>query len=214
MSSVFLWTSAAAFAALILHSAWAVRKYGLSRALAKSLARKGSFTSLMDPRRWWAAIFHWYAIVGEAQAKHRTTETGSEEHQQAQQRKIQADMYDWHGWFWEMTGDINQQRTPGPTLHDTEAADLDGKDLPLIPETKEKNKIISMEEFQTRAHEHNWMILDGFVVDVSKWLERHPGGRTVLRKRVGSDITDEFRRLRHSKRATSVAAALVVGRSE
>ena len=38
-------------AAALVHTAWAVQKYGLFDALQKSLARKGSFTKPLDPVR-------------------------------------------------------------------------------------------------------------------------------------------------------------------
>ena len=31
------------------------------------------------------------------------------------------------------------------------------------------------------------VVLNGFVLDISSWMERHPGGRTVLLHRIGTD---------------------------
>ena len=38
-------------AAALVHTVWAIQKYGLFDALQKSLARKGSFTKPLDPVR-------------------------------------------------------------------------------------------------------------------------------------------------------------------
>ena len=48
---------------------------------------------------------------------------------------------------------------------------------------------------EVRAHDGGddcWMIVRGEVYDVTAWVEKHPGGRTVLEQYAGRDVTDAF----------------------
>jgi len=38
-----------------------------------------------------------------------------------------------------------------------------------------------------------WVIVDGVVYDVTKWIDEHPGSPEVLLKRAGQDVTQAFR---------------------
>lgn len=39
-----------------------------------------------------------------------------------------------------------------------------------------------------------WVIMMGMVLDITKYLEYHPGGSTILKKFAGQDITQAFRK--------------------
>ena len=56
-----------------------------------------------------------------------------------------------------------------------------------------------------------WMIIGGKVIDVSKYLEDHPGGEEVLLDRVGQDATEDFEDVGHSQDARKQLATFEVG---
>ncbi|WVZ60576.1 hypothetical protein U9M48_010579 [Paspalum notatum var. saurae] len=63
-------------------------------------------------------------------------------------------------------------------------------------------KLYSMKE----AALHNtpddcWVVVDGKIYDVTKYLEDHPGGADVLLEATGKDATEEFEDAGHSKSA-------------
>ncbi|KAL2488172.1 Cytochrome [Forsythia ovata] len=64
--------------------------------------------------------------------------------------------------------------------------------------------------------EHNtakdcWLVIDGKVYDVTKFLEDHPGGDEVLLSATGKDATDDFEDVGHSSSARDQMDELYVG---
>jgi len=59
----------------------------------------------------------------------------------------------------------------------------------------------TMEDVQSNG----WVVLDGYVYDIQPILDKHPGGRSVLKGVVGKDISVVYHRIGHS----SVARAWV-----
>ncbi|PWA77854.1 cytochrome b5 type 06 [Artemisia annua] len=64
--------------------------------------------------------------------------------------------------------------------------------------------------------EHNdpkdcWLIIDGKVYDVTKFLEDHPGGDDVLLSATGKDATDDFEDVGHSSTAKAMMDEFYVG---
>jgi cytochrome b involved in lipid metabolism len=59
-----------------------------------------------------------------------------------------------------------------------------------------------------------WVIVDGGVYDVTKFLTEHPGGRAALSKpgRGGCDVSSHFHRIGHSDVAKDRLQALLIGR--
>ncbi|XP_031285531.1 cytochrome b5 [Pistacia vera] len=64
--------------------------------------------------------------------------------------------------------------------------------------------------------EHNspkdcWLVIDGKVYDVTKFLDDHPGGDEVLLSATGKDATDDFEDVGHSSSAKAMMDELCVG---
>ncbi|CAL5427232.1 unnamed protein product [Camellia sinensis] len=64
--------------------------------------------------------------------------------------------------------------------------------------------------------EHNtpkdcWLVIDGKVYDVTKFLEDHPGGDEVLLSATGKDATDDFEDVGHSSSARAMMDEFYVG---
>ncbi|GAB2214531.1 hypothetical protein Droror1_Dr00018882 [Drosera rotundifolia] len=64
--------------------------------------------------------------------------------------------------------------------------------------------------------EHNspkdcWLVIDGKVYDVTKFLEDHPGGDEVLLSATGKDATDDFEDVGHSTTARAMMDEMHVG---
>ncbi|CAM6088609.1 unnamed protein product [Calypogeia fissa] len=56
-----------------------------------------------------------------------------------------------------------------------------------------------------------WLVIDGKVYDVTKFLEEHPGGDEVLLSATGKDATDDFEDVGHSNSAREMMAEYLVG---
>ena len=69
---------------------------------------------------------------------------------------------------------------------------------------KHQGRLISAEELA--ACGETWLAVDGRVIDVSRFEEKHPGGGAVLRRYLGRDATQAFTAAGHSKRATDMLA--------
>ncbi|GLU07918.1 hypothetical protein SLE2022_248570 [Rubroshorea leprosula] len=64
--------------------------------------------------------------------------------------------------------------------------------------------------------EHNtpkdcWLVIDGKVYNVTKFLEDHPGGDEVLLSSTGKDATDDFEDVGHSSTAKAMMDEYYVG---
>lgn len=55
------------------------------------------------------------------------------------------------------------------------------------------------------------MILEGKVFDISSFITKHPGGRWILMKHVGTDITQPFIDQSHSDIARETLWELMIG---
>jgi cytochrome b involved in lipid metabolism len=78
------------------------------------------------------------------------------------------------------------------------------------------SKTITMTELAKHANENScWMVINGNVYDVTKYISSHPGGNLILLG-CGKDATDLFTGVaamgkRHSSRAQSMITQLLVG---
>lgn len=77
-----------------------------------------------------------------------------------------------------------------------------------IPETQ-----YSMEEVSKHnTKEDLWVVVKGVVMDVSNWLEEHPGGPQALMNFMGKDASEEFSMLHDDEVIAKYAPSQVIGR--
>jgi stearoyl-CoA desaturase (delta-9 desaturase) len=82
-------------------------------------------------------------------------------------------------------------------------------------------KALTMAEFERecKVGGKQWTVIDGFVVDVAKWMPDHPGGSGLVEATVGKDSTDYFKGesgveggYKHSNAARNLVMTLRVAR--
>ncbi|KAI4389517.1 hypothetical protein MLD38_001734 [Melastoma candidum] len=59
-----------------------------------------------------------------------------------------------------------------------------------------------------------WLVIDGRVLNITKFLEEHPGGDVVLLEVAGNDSSKEFHAVGHSKAAQNLLLKYQVGACE
>ncbi|XP_020213413.1 cytochrome b5 [Cajanus cajan] len=64
---------------------------------------------------------------------------------------------------------------------------------------------------QHKSNKDCWVVINGRVLDVTKFLEEHPGGEEVILEVGGNDATKEFDAIGHSKAAQNVVLKYQVG---
>ncbi|KAJ4964584.1 hypothetical protein NE237_016433 [Protea cynaroides] len=64
---------------------------------------------------------------------------------------------------------------------------------------------------QHKSKKDCWFVINGRVLDVTKFLEEHPGGEEVLVEVAGKDVTKEFEEVGHSKAAKNMLVKYQVG---
>ncbi|KAF5739462.1 Cytochrome B5 n3 ATCB5-D CB5-D [Tripterygium wilfordii] len=64
---------------------------------------------------------------------------------------------------------------------------------------------------QHKSKKDCWLIIHGRVLNVTKFLEEHPGGEEVLLESAGKDATKEFKDIGHSKAAENLLIKYQVG---
>ncbi|XVE70165.1 hypothetical protein DITRI_Ditri10aG0050300 [Diplodiscus trichospermus] len=57
---------------------------------------------------------------------------------------------------------------------------------------------------QHKSKKDCWIVIDGRVLNVTKFLEEHPGGEEVLLESAGKDATQVFKDIGHSKMARNL----------
>ncbi|KAK8624274.1 hypothetical protein V6N13_065623 [Hibiscus sabdariffa] len=64
---------------------------------------------------------------------------------------------------------------------------------------------------QHKSKNDCWLVIDGKVLNVTKFLEEHPGGEEVLMESAGKDASKEFNDIGHSKTAKILVDKYQVG---
>ncbi|XP_024015284.1 cytochrome b5 [Eutrema salsugineum] len=73
-------------------------------------------------------------------------------------------------------------------------------------------KVLDLSELsQHRSRQDCWLLINGKVYDVTKFLDDHPGGVDVLLSASGKDATDEFEEVGHSSSAKFLLDEFYVG---
>ncbi|XP_044491614.1 cytochrome b5-like [Mangifera indica] len=73
-------------------------------------------------------------------------------------------------------------------------------------------KVFSLAEVsQHNSPKDCWLVIDGKVYDVTKFLDDHPGGDEVLLSATGKDATDDFEDVGHSTSAKAMMDEFYVG---
>ncbi|XP_045817245.1 cytochrome b5 [Trifolium pratense] len=62
-----------------------------------------------------------------------------------------------------------------------------------------------------KAKDDCWIIVDGKVYDVTKYLDDHPGGDDVILEATGRDATEDFEDAGHSKSARELMEQYYIG---
>ncbi|XP_010522424.1 PREDICTED: cytochrome b5 [Tarenaya hassleriana] len=76
----------------------------------------------------------------------------------------------------------------------------------------DEGKIFALSEVSQHNHAKDcWLVINGKVYDVTKFLEDHPGGDEVLLSSTGKDATDDFEDVGHSESAREMMGQYCVG---
>ena len=76
--------------------------------------------------------------------------------------------------------------------------------------TKKLNKYTIKEVEKHNKKSDAWLIINKKVYDVTKWIDKHPGGMIIM-KGVGKDATEMFRSIGHSSNAKKILKGLQIG---
>ena len=80
-------------------------------------------------------------------------------------------------------------------------------------EFKIPEKEFTMEEVgKHNKKEDLWVVVKGVVLDLTNWLDEHPGGPQAIMNFMGRDATEEFEMLHDDEVIPKYAAKQVIGR--
>ncbi|XVF39836.1 hypothetical protein PTKIN_Ptkin01aG0064100 [Pterospermum kingtungense] len=75
-----------------------------------------------------------------------------------------------------------------------------------------EHKVFTLSQVaQHKSKQDCWLVIDGRVLNVTKFLEEHPGGEEVLLELAGKDATKAFNDIGHSKSAKKLVFKYQVG---
>ncbi|MCJ1255447.1 hypothetical protein MMC24_003263 [Lignoscripta atroalba] len=118
----------------------------------------------------------------------------------------------------ETKQDKQSQQSAGPVMKGDKADSKDPGKVSKpneVSEFKVPEKEFSMEEVQKHNKKEDlWIVVKGVVLDVTNWLDEHPGGPQALFSHMGKDATEEFEMLHDDEVIPKYAADIVIGRVE
>ncbi|CAI5760181.1 unnamed protein product [Candida verbasci] len=62
-----------------------------------------------------------------------------------------------------------------------------------------------------KSHDDLWVVLNGKVYDISRYIDEHPGGEEVILDVAGTDATEAFDDIGHSDEAHEILQKLYIG---
>ncbi|KAI9757997.1 MAG: hypothetical protein M4579_003233 [Chaenotheca gracillima] len=112
--------------------------------------------------------------------------------------------------------DQQSQASAGPVMKGSNADSKDAGKVSkpsAVKDFKVPEKEFSMEEVaKHNKKEDNWVVVKGIVLDVTNWVDEHPGGPQALFTHMGEDATEEFEMLHDDEVIPKYAASIVIGR--
>ncbi|TAQ90098.1 hypothetical protein B7494_g1533 [Chlorociboria aeruginascens] len=107
------------------------------------------------------------------------------------------------------------QTSAGPVM--SSSADSADPGKVSAPNKPSKFEIPAKEYTMEEIAKHNkkedlWVVVKGVVLDVTDWLDEHPGGPQALMNFMGRDATEEFEMLHDDEVIPKYAASQVIGR--
>lgn len=73
-------------------------------------------------------------------------------------------------------------------------------------------KRFTLEQVKKHNTENDcWIIVHGKVVDVTDYLTKHPGGKKLILRNGGEDVTKDFEAMFHSSKARKILSTFIIG---
>jgi cytochrome b involved in lipid metabolism len=106
------------------------------------------------------------------------------------------------------------QKSAAPVMSKADSKDPGKVTKPNdISDFKIPEKEYTMEEVKKHNKKDDlWIVVKGVVMDVTNWLDEHPGGPQALFSHMGRDATEEFEMLHDDEVIPKYAAQIVIGR--
>jgi flavocytochrome c len=112
------------------------------------------------------------------------------------------------------TTDSQAQKSAAPVIDANKSQDAGKKkDTNDISNFKVPEKEYSLEEVAKHNKKDDlWIAVKGIVMDVTNWLDEHPGGPQALFSHMGKDASEEFEMLHDDEVIPKYAADICIGR--
>jgi len=83
------------------------------------------------------------------------------------------------------------------------------------PKKRDTNQLYSLEEVAKHNKDDDcWVVVNGKVLDVTKFLDDHPGGRKAIMLYAGKDATEEFNMLHEENVVEKYAPQVIIGKKQ
>ncbi|KAK5941529.1 Osmotic growth protein [Knufia obscura] len=114
----------------------------------------------------------------------------------------------------DSTTDKQAQKSVAPVMDGNKSQDpAKKKESNDIADFKVPEKEYSLEEVAKHNKKDDlWIAVKGIVLDVTNWLDEHPGGPQALFSHMGRDASEEFEMLHDDEVIPKYAADIVIGR--